>query len=147
MAYQDWFQTWHPGEVNLRGYFRSPEELTTAEIPRHDSSAAHLLEEARHLIEDLTSYRQALAERYAQLETAPYTLRLSLVRHPTWSGGKVRFELRLFRRYEDGTEVDELHEHFPGKQRREALARYEALKRSRPGIQAEKDIDRRSWER
>ena len=117
MAYQDWFQTWHPGEVNLRGYFRSPEELTTAEIPRHDSSAAHLLEEARHLIEDLTSYRQA------------------------------RSELPLSRRYEDGTEVDELHEHFPGKQRREALARYEALKRSRPGIQAEKDIDRRSWER
>ena len=147
MAYQDWFRDWRSGEVTLRGYFQSPEKLTTGEIPRQDSSAARLLEEARQLIEDLTAYRQALAERYACLETAPYALRLSLVRHPAWGRHGVTFDLRLFRRYEDGTESDELHERFAGPQRREALARYEALRRSHPGIQAEKDMERRSWER
>lgn len=147
MAYQNWFDSWRNGDVTLRGYFQPPEKLTSSGVISHDRSAAHMLEQARQLVEDLTEYRQALAARYAFLETAPYALCLSLVRHPAWSGGKVRFELRLFRRYEDGTEVDELHEHFPGKQRREAIARYEALKKARPGIQAEQDIDRRSWER
>ena len=33
------------------------------------------------------------------------------------------------------------------KQRREALARFEELKKQRPGIEIVKDIDRRSWER
>lgn len=147
MAYQDWFDSWHGGEVHLRGYFQSPDKLTTKEIPRHDASAARLLEEARQLIEDLTAYRQALAARYAMLETAPCRLCLELVRRPSWGGGGVSFTLRLFRRYDDGTEIDELHERYTGRQRREAIARYEALRRSRPGIQAEKDLERRPWER
>ena len=33
------------------------------------------------------------------------------------------------------------------KQRREALARFEELKKQRPGIETVKDIERRSWER
>lgn len=147
MAYQDWFDSWHSGEVHLRGYFQPPEKLTTASIPGQDRSAAHLLAEAKQLVQDLTEYRQALAARYAALETEPYTLVLKLVRHPGWGRSGVTFNLRLFRQYEDGTTIDELHEHYTGKQRREAIARYDALRHSHPGIQAEKDIERRAWER
>ena len=77
----------------------------------------------------------------------PYKLRLSLVRHSPWSGRGVTFDLRIIRIYEDGNAVDELHEHYTGKQRREALARYAELKKQRPGIDAVLDIERRTWER
>lgn len=147
MAYQDWFDSWRKGEVTLRGYFQPPEALTLSNIPAHDRSAAHLLTEARQLVEDLTEYRQALAARYGSLSAMPYELRLELVRHPAWSGGRVSFDLRLLRRYEDGTETEELHEHYAGKDRREALRRYEELKKARPGIAASQDIARRRWER
>ena len=54
----------------------------------------------------------------------------------------------LFRRYgSPSTEVKELNEHYTGKQRREALARFEELRKQRPGIELVKDIQRRSWER
>ena len=147
MAYQDCFDSWRRGEVALRGYFRPPEELTLEDIPAHDRSAAHLLSQAQALIQDLTEYRQALAARYAALAAMPYQLRLTLVRHPPWSGGGVSFDLRLTRHYEDGTETDELREHYTGKDRREAIARYEELRKARPGIETAKDIARRPWER
>lgn len=147
MAYQDWFGSWHSGEIQLRGYFRPPEKLNGSEIPGLDRSAARLQEEARRLLADLAEYRQALVERYAYLETAPYTLRLKLERSPAWGSRGVTFELTLSRIYEDGTQVKELRETYPGKQRREAIARFEAMKKSRPGIEAAKDIEKRSWEK
>jgi len=52
-----------------------------------------------------------------------------------------------FQRYEDGTEIQELNEHYTGKQRREALARFEELRKQRPGIELVKDIEKRSWEK
>lgn len=146
MAYQDWFGSWHSGEIQLRGYFRPPEKLNGSEIPGLDRSAARLQEEARRLLADLAEYRQALVERYAYLETAPYTLRLFLARHPGYRSG-VTYSVTLSRIYEDGTEVREIRETYPGKQRREAIARFEAMKKSRPGIEAAKDIEKRSWEK
>ena len=151
MSYETWFHhgTWYNPEyrVNLYGYFRDPEKLTQKDIDWQEQSAARCIAEAQELIADLQEHRKALAARYAELASAPYTLRLELVRHPAWSGHGVTFDLRIVRRYEDGTEVDELNEHYEGKQRREALARFEELKKQRPGIEIVKDIERRSWER
>lgn len=45
------------------------------------------------------------------------------------------------------TEIQELNEHYTGKQRREALARFEELRKQRPGIELVKDIEKRSWEK
>lgn len=146
MAYQDWFDSWRNGDVHLRGYFRPPEKLTCSEIPGMDANAARLQEEARRLLEDLSAYRQALAARYAALETAPYRLRLSLVRRPGWRSG-VTYDLTLSRVYEDGTEVREIEEHYPGKQRHDAISRFETLRRQRPGIEAVKNIEKQPWER
>ena len=96
------------------------------------------------MLDDLTEYRQALAARYAALSTMPYTLRLELERIPDWGSGRVKYYVRLVKTYEDGTAVKELEEVYAGKQRREALARFEALRKERPGIEAVKDIERRA---
>ena len=42
--------------------------------------------------------------------------------------------------------MQELAETYQGKQRRKALARFEELKRQRPGIEIMKGIEKRSWE-
>lgn len=152
MSYQDW--QWRGScdiketELHLRVYLNKPETLTLERIKGYDQSAARAIQQAEELIADLREYRQALAARYAQLETAAYTLRLELIRHPAWSGiHGVSYDLRLIKRYEDGTESAELSEHYRGKERHAALARFEELCRQRPGIEIVKDIERRSWER
>ena len=48
---------------------------------------------------------------------------------------------------EDGTEIKELREKYSGKDRRKAFARFEEIQKQRPGIEAIKDIEKRSWEK
>ena len=147
MAYRDWFDSYQRGEVVLRGYLRPPEELTAESVMGMDRSAADLQRRAQALIDNLAEYRQALAARYAELSVMPYRLRLELERVPNWGSGRVKYFVRLTRVYEDGTKVKEIDETYPGKQRGEALARFEALRKERPGIEAVKDIARKGWER
>lgn len=135
------------GRVDIRDYLLLPEKLTENEIRRYDESAARTIAECEAAIEDLKEYRRDLAARYAQLTTAPYKLRLEIERDPHWRNQGVDYYVRIIRAYEDGTEVKELNEHYTGKQRREALARFEELRKQRPGIELVKDIQRRSWER
>ena len=134
-------------EIRITGYLLHPSKLTADRIPWNDESAARIIAQCESTIEALKEYRQALTERYATLQTAAYSLRLELKRDPGWRGRGVDYYVTIYRTYEDGTEVMELNEHYTGKQRREALARFEELKKQRPGIETVKDIERRSWER
>lgn len=135
------------GRVEIRDYLLLPEKLTEKEIQRYDESAARTIAECEAVIQDLKEYRRDLAARYAQLTTAPYKLRLEIERDPHWRGKCVDYYVRIIKTYEDGTEIQELNEHYTGKQRREALARFEELRKQRPGIELVKDIEKRSWEK
>lgn len=136
------------GRVNITGYFLKPEKLNADRIRQYDEAAARVMKEAQDTINALASYRKGLADRYAQLSTAPYTLRLELERHrESWRDGKVFYYIRISKIYEDGTTVRELSETYKGTERREALARFEALKKQRPGIEAVKNIEKGKWER
>lgn len=149
MSYENLFTRYgspsDEAEVRVFGYLHRPSKLTTDRIPFYDQSASRIIAQCESMIKAMQEYRQALAARYAELEASPYTLRLELERHP-YSGGIV-YDVRLIRVYPDGTEVKEIDEHYKGKQRREALARFEELKKQRPGIDTVVDIERRSWER
>ena len=134
-------------DICIRGYLTRPDKLTQERIRGNDESAARLIERCEEVIAALKEYRQALAARYAELDAAPYSLRLELERKPSYSGSGVLYYVRIVRAYQDGTEVQELAETYQGKQRREALARVEELKKQRPGIEIMKDIEKRSWER
>lgn len=98
------------------------------------------------MIDDLRDYRVALAQRYAELETMPYTRVLTLKRDPSYKG-RITYWVTITRRMSDGTETDELREQFPGQDRAKAFARFAALQKQYPGIASVKDIARRSWER
>ena len=135
------------GRINISAYLQHPEKLKPNDIKGADSTAARCIAEMQQAIADLTEYRRALADRYATLQTAPYSLRLELERYPANSFRGVLFEVRIIKKYEDGTTVPELTERYQGKQRRDALARFEELKKQRPGITVWKDIEKRAWER
>ena len=133
--------------VSITGYLEHPDKLTQDRIKSNDQTAARIIREAEEVIAMLQEYRKGLADRYAQLSTAPYTLRLELERYRGYSDKRVFYYIRIIRRYEDGTEVKELSETYKGQQRREALARYEELRKQRPGIETVKDIEKGRWER
>lgn len=133
-------------EIRINGYLVRPDKLTQDRVKVYDESAARLIDRCEETIAALKEYRQALAARYAELDAAPYLLRLEIERKPSYNGCGVLYYVRIIKKYQDGTEVQELAEIYQGKQRREALARFEELKKQRPGIETVKDIERRSWE-
>lgn len=151
MSYLDLFQRYgspsREANVQIRDYLIRPDVLTADRIANYDKSAARTIAECRQLIDQLTEYRQALAERYAQLATAAYRDRLELRRDPGYRGKPVIYSVQIVRTYEDGTTETPLSETYTGTERRKAFARFAELKRQRPGIDAVQDTDRRAWER
>lgn len=151
MSYNDLFQRYgrpsREADIRLSGWLLRPEDLTAEKIAGYDQSAARLIAEAQTLIDQLSEYRQALAARYATLATAAYRDRLELTRRRAWRNDPVYYDVRIIRTYEDGTTETTLSETYPGKQRREALARFDTLRKQRPGIETLKDTAPKAWEK
>ena len=151
MSYNELFTRYgspsNEAEVHIRDYLIRPDKLDTAQrIADYDKSAAQTIERCKELIEDLVLYRQDLARRYAELETMPYTLRLELEREKRYDN-KVHYYVRIIKAYEDGSEIREIDEAYAGTERHEALARFNQLKKERPGIEAVKNIEKGKWEK
>ena len=133
-------------EIRILYYLQRPEALDTFDkIKRYDGQAAQIVAQCKKLIEDMSEYRQDLAGRYKQFATMP-SRRLKLERYVNYDNKKLYY-IRHFTDYDDGTSVETETEEFPGKDRRAALARFAELKKQYPGIVAETDIERKSWER
>lgn len=134
-------------EIRFYGYLTRPDKLDTFKrIRDNDDRAACLIADCKRLVTQLTAYRQDLVKRYNELATMPSRDRLLLERVPHYSG-KIVYCIRFFTDYEDGTTVCTASEAFEGRDRHKAIARFEELKKQRPGIEAIKDIEKRSWER
>ena len=133
-------------ETRFYIFTQAPQKLTTPdEVAYRDKTAAQDIKRLEKLIDDLKDYRRALAARYAELETLPYTYLLKLERVPHWKG-HIEYIITLTKTLSDGTKTQDLREVFPGKDRQKAFVRAAELRRQRPGIPYEEDIARRSWE-
>lgn len=125
----------------------SPDTITTpSEVATRDRWTADTIRQLESYLEALKDYRQALAARYAQLETMAYTRLLRLERSPHWKG-HIEYIVTITRTMEDGTQTQELREVYPGKERKKAFDRFAALQKQYPGIPAEKDIEKKYWEK
>lgn len=151
MPYLDLFQRYgnpsREAEIRLTAYLLRPDVLTADRIQYNDENAARIIAQCHALIDQLTEYRAALAERYAALATAAYRDRLELTRDPGYRGKPVLYFVRIVRTYEDGTTERVLDEKYFGTERRKAFARFAELKKQRPGIETVQDTEKRSWER
>lgn len=135
------------GRVEIRGYLGRPEKMDKlSTIKMYDDIAARLIEECQSTVELLKEYQQALAQRYGQLETMPYKEELSLTRQKAYRG-PVTFTVRLERRYSDGTTVNIFTEAFSGKERKQAVEKFNTMKSGRPGIATSLDLDKAVWEK
>ena len=151
MTYKELFEGWdcRDGYANHTLYINCyrPDKLSTvAEILQSNERASRTITELESYITALQEYQQELAKRAAQLETMGYKLLLTLKRYKRYRGG-VEYYITLTKTLDDGTQIKELSETYTGKERRQAIARFEALKKQRPGIEAVKDIEKESWER
>ena len=134
-------------DIRISGYLTRPDRLDTFDRIRYqDDRAARLIADCKRLVSQLIEYRQDLAARYNELATMPSRESIELQRQRGYSGG-VTYYIRFWTQYEDGTRVETATETFSGKDRHKAIARFEELKKQRPGIEAVKDIEKRSWER
>ncbi len=151
MSYLDLFHRYgnpsREADIRLSAYLIRPDALTADRIQYNDENAARIIAQCQALIDQLTEYRAALAERYAALATAAYRERLELTRDPGYRGKQVIYFVRIVRTYEDGTTERVLDEKYFGTERRKAFARFAELKHQRPGIETMQDTDKRSWER
>lgn len=148
MKWEEIFRRGREAEIRVSGYFQHPDKLDTPErVAYYDRSAAGTIQRMEAYIEALRGYQQALAARYAALASMPYDYRLDLIRRRGWSDKRVTYTVALVREYQDGHEEAEESTTYPGTQRREAIKAFEALKKSRPGIACNVDIEKRGWER
>ena len=148
MEWEEIFRRGREAEIRVSGYFQHPDKLDTPErVAYYDRSAAGTIQRMEEYIEALRGYRQALAARYADMASIPYDYRLDLIRRRGWYDKRVTYTVALVREYQDGHEEAEESTTYPGTQRREAIKAFEALKKSRPGIACNVDIEKRGWER
>lgn len=152
MAYLDRFQRYgspsDQAEIKIYSHFMRPDVLTADRIAWNDERAERLIAEVQGLVADLKEYRQALAARYAELATMPSKPELKLERRKdTYGNGKVFYYITITNVFEDGTTTEELRETYPGTERHQAIKRYGELLKQRPGITAEKKIEKSKWER
>lgn len=150
MSYHDLLKMYgaeqETAEQRIYIYVQQPHALKTPhDVAWRDGQVAVEIKRLESMIDDLRDYRVALAQRYAELETMPYTRVLTLKREPSYKG-RITYWVTITRRMSDGTETDELREQFPGKDRAKAFARFAALQKQYPGIASVKDVARRSWE-
>ena len=151
MTYKEFFGGWHcrDGYANHTLYincFRPDKLSTVAEILQSNERASRTIAELEGYITALREYQQELSKRAAQLETMGYKLLLTLKRYKRYQGG-VEYYITLTKTLDDGTQIKELSETYTGKERRQAIARFEVLKKQRPGLEAITDIEKKAWER
>lgn len=135
------------GEIRFSIYLTDPAKLTTPkDIAWRDKHIAEDITRLESVLEALRDYRKDLAARYGELETMPYTRLLKLERHPHWKG-HIEYIVTITRTYPDKTEISELREVFPGKERKKAFTRVNELLKQYPGIPYEQDTEKRSWKK
>ena len=135
------------GEIRFSIYLTDPAKLATSkDISYRDTRTAEEIARLEDILQALRDYRKDLAARYGELETMPYTRLLKLERRPHWKGN-IEYIVTITRQYSDKTDVQELREVYPGKERKKAFDRYNALLKQYPGIRNEMDTEKRSWEK
>lgn len=147
--FEEWFTGYDDSTPPIRlnhTVFNPAKTADPERLRRYDKETADLIRDLETLTANLARYRLAVAERYNELQTAPYSLCLSCTRKKDWYSKRVAYTIILTRIYGDGCEMTDLREEYPGTERRQALARFEELKRAHAGIKTLLDIQKAAWE-
>lgn len=136
-------------EIHRRIYIRQPDKIDSIKnLEYYNRNASEAIAEAEKAIEVLKEYQQALFHRYQEILQANFKMLLRLERVVSYSGAK-SYVITISKRFDGSNIADEIisKETFPGKERHNALKRFEALKKEHPNIETEIDIAKKQWER
>lgn len=135
-------------ELAIRVYLTDPASINKLDtIAWYDKTAEERIQAAQALIDELTAYRAACAERYSYISTAPTVPVIKLTRQRNYYQKKVYYYLTVYRRdVNTGEEIEVEQTKYTGTLRHEALKDFSDYIKSHPGIIAEKDIEKRPWE-
>ena len=134
-------------EVSSRIYIHHPGKLSSmADIISEDKRTAQAIKGMERDIEALREYRIALQQRYGELATMDSRLVIRLERSHSY-GCQIYYCLTTRRRYDDGTEAMETCKRYEGKFRHQAIKDFDALVAANPAAIAEKDIEKKAWEK
>lgn len=112
-------------------------------------NAAHYIAECEGMINQLKKYQQLIYERVQELESAPYHHRVTLLREKRYWQNKAYYHLIVEKVYDcPGIRPVEIQRtNYPGTERRQALKDFADYRKSHPGIEAIKDIEKAKWEK
>jgi hypothetical protein len=143
----------------IRAFYVDPQSVHEPErLKNYDSMAAEDINDLLSEIELLKQYRAAIVERFGELATAATVPVIRLRRRKDSYTNKVFYYLEEITRYLDEpntqsrvktpyTDRIDNSTKYEGKARRDAIQAFEAYKKAHPGIIAELDINKASWER
>ncbi len=135
-------------EIRLYGYLYPFKNITDIDrLKDYDEYSTRFIAEAEAAIEKMKVYRKALFIHTQYLSQAPYTLELKLLRERRYHDNKVYYFVTLQKVFDGIGKRDVISESYHGTERSTAIKRFEELKKQYPGVEAIKDIEKRSWEK
>lgn len=118
-----------------------------ASLQRQDNYTAHMIERLEEALAAMKAHRAEIYEQAQRIAAAAVSVEIELTRERRFRDSHVFYHLR---RYEvrQGIGKTKIHgESYPGKDRKEALKRFEEWKKEFPAAAVTVDIERRKWER
>lgn len=136
--------------LQVSRYLVSPATIHTTERAAYwGKTTAEAIKDCEDMITKLKQYQKQLFDRVQEIETAPYHHRVQLIREKRWRESRVVYHLIVEKVYDvpgiDPTEIRRTN--YPGAERRQAIAAFELYKKTHPGIEAIKDIEKGAWEK
>lgn len=147
---KDFFRYGETGEIRTYIRLKNPDKIDTLDnLKYYDSTAARDIAELQETIEFLKQYRADISKRSKAFFTANYTLLLSLKRDRRYRDGKVYYEIKIDKIFDNATIAPETihNSRYQGTERHTAFKEFESLKKQCPGIKFEKDIEKKFWEK
>lgn len=135
-------------EIRASVFLVSPATIKTIEkLQYYERSADRGILEAEAIVKKMKEYKMMLYQRAQVLTTAGYHYKLKLERCINYSNNRKNYTVTIYKIFESVGEIVELQEKYTGVERNKAIARFNQLKKERPNIEAETDIQKRKWER
>lgn len=139
----------HSYQATLHVTLYDPEKTTDKSfLLNRDKWASDDIQRLEEYIKVLKAYRQAIAERYQELETQPTIPVVTLKREKNYYSNKVFYYLIISRKYVNSGEMQQVSStKYAGTDRKKAIDDFNSYVKSHPGIEAIKDIQKGRWEK
>ena len=131
-------------------YIKKPDKIKSlSEVQEYDKKAVSEIEYLKSKIELLSIYRAELYNRFQEINSTNYHLRITIERNRRYYENKVFYYVTVENvpDREDVAAIQLRSDTFEGKKRHEALKLFETLRKVYPRAELVKKIEKSQWEK